>query len=306
MALNPTWVQKALGIGLVLSVFWTSSALAHAEHGTEGGTPTVVTTLQKSIQLRVAKAAAYQFALSTNGKHNILVYGEDEKRPFLRLQGKTVQVDVHSAGWHRAQQPGGGAIPPALKENPNMTPNWVTLDESAAIGWYDPRLQQEDLASFNLKVNIDGKARTIEVARIETPDIQGFWRPEISSELEHPAFSAMVPGLSGNALMLIRTGQGAIAVLDDQGQAFLRLDSEGVWVNHKHPWSGDLGLFYAPEPNEDWVRVSTGTAVTYRDPRLKKTPKNRKQVSTWQVPLVILEGQSTLEIKGITRWQSLK
>ncbi|HEX4842439.1 MAG TPA: hypothetical protein VFV57_02115 [Limnobacter sp.] len=306
MAFNPTWVQKALGIGLMLSVFWTSPVLAHAEHGTEGGVPTVVTPLTKGIQLSVAKAAAYQFALSTNGQHQILVYGEDGTRPFLRLQGKKVEVDVHSTGWHRAQQPGGGAIPPALKENPNMPAKWVKLDESAAVGWYDPRLQQEDLTAFHLKISIDGKSKMLEVARVEAPEIQGFWRPQITEELDHPAASAMIPGLSGNALMLIRQGPEAISVQDDQGRVFLRLDTEGVWLNHKHPWSGELGLFHEAASSGDWVKVSTSNAVTYQDPRLKKNPKDRKQVSTWRIPLAVSNLQSPLEIKGNTRWQSLK
>ncbi|HEX4880611.1 MAG TPA: hypothetical protein VFV39_12240 [Limnobacter sp.] len=308
MVHKPGRVKKALGACLVLSAAWSGAVMAHAEHGSEGGVPTVITPLPATIELSVAKAAAYQFALSTNGQHQVLVFGEDEKRPFLRLQGQQVQADVHSVGWHRAQQPGGGAIPPVLKENPNMAPNWVSLGNSAAAGWYDPRLQQEDITSFYLKLNIDGRPKTIEVARKEAQEIQGFWRPEILEDSVPTGLSAMIPGLSGHAIMLMRTGSEAdsFSVLDEQGQAFLKLDPQGVWLNQTHLWAKELGLFYASDASQTWVQLSPGNAITYQDPRLKKTPKNRKQVSTWLIPIASNHSDKPLKITGKLRWESLK
>ncbi|WP_370262924.1 hypothetical protein, partial [Limnobacter sp.] len=258
MAAKQTWVQKALGACLALSVFSLGTlhpqqAFAHAEHGSEGGVPTVVSQLPKTVQLSVAKSAAYQFALSTNGQHTVLVYGEDQQRPFLKIQGQRVQADVHSTGWHRAQQPGGGAIPPSLKENPNMPARWVPLADDGTVGWYDPRLQQEDLLSFNLKLSVDGKIRQVEVARVEAPKMDGFWRPVVTHEPDHPNLFVMVPGLSGNALMLSNNGGQTVAVLDAQGQPFLRVGANGTWLKHTHGWAKDLGLYFEADPQQDWA-----------------------------------------------------
>lgn len=311
------WVKKTLGACLAFSFstliisagYQPHPALAHAEHGSEGGIPTVSpkAKLPKGISLQVVKTNAYQFSLATNGEQRIEVLGED-KRPFLRVDGNQLYADLNATGWHRSRQPGGGPIPERLKENPKQKPNWVLLDKQAGYGWYDPRLMNEEIAHFNLGMVANGKPINARIERVQPEPMAGYWRPALTTEPEFTGINALIPGLSGNALLLARmaNAQEEFQVLDDQNQAFLELRDNGVWLNSAHKWAQSTGLFFSQGHRESpWVKVSETGTVTYQDPRLGRRPEKISDTGNWAIP-VKLKGTDQLSVlKGELRWQHI-
>lgn len=311
------WVKKTLGACLAFSfstliisaLVPTNLAFAHAEHGSEGGIPTVSpkAKLPKGISLQVVKTNAYQFSLATDGQQRIEVLGED-KRPFLRFDGNKLYADLNATGWHRSRQPGGGPIPDRLKDKPKQKPNWVLLDKQAGYGWYDPRLMNEEIAHFNLGMVANGKPINTRIERVQPEPMAGYWRPTLTTETEFTGLNALIPGLSGNILLLARMGttQEEFQVLDDQNEPFLELRNDGVWLNSTHKWAQETALFFSPGNEESpWVKVSETGTVTYSDPRLDRKPAKISSTGTWAIP-VKLKGATELNVlKGELKWQRI-
>lgn len=311
------WVKKTLGACLAFSfstltlytIAPTSTAYAHAEHGSEGGIPTVSpkSKLPKGISLQVVKSNAYQFALSTDGKQRVEILGED-KRPFLRFEENKLYADLNATGWHRSRQPGGGPLPDRLKNNAKLPANWVLLDKQPGYGWYDPRLVREDLAHFNLQMVYNGKPLRVKIEKIEPEPMRGYWRPMLSTDTPPEGLNAMVPGLSGNTFMLSRfaTAADEFEVLDDEGNAFLELRKDGTWLNSQHPWANKLELFHEPgTASAPWVKVSDSGTVTYADPRLNSKPASPQKVGSWGVPVRVKGTSNQTLLKGELRWQTI-
>ncbi|MEQ9108223.1 MAG: hypothetical protein RLO04_12225 [Limnobacter sp.] len=311
------WVKKTLGACLAFSfstliisaLVQTTPAFAHAEHGSEGGIPTVSSKvkLPKGISLQVVKTNAYQFSLATDGQQRIEVLGED-KRPFLRFDGNKLYADLNATGWHRSRQPGGGPIPDRLKENPKQKPNWILLDTQTGYGWYDPRLVNEEVAHFNLSMVANGKATNVRIERVQAEPMTGYWRPMLTTEPEFNGFNALIPGLSGNALLLARMGtaQEEFQVLDDQNEPFLELRKNGVWLNSAHKWAQKTALFFSPGTSESpWVKVSETGTVTYNDPRLDRKPAKTSDTGTWTIPVKQKDTDKLNVLKGELKWQRI-
>lgn len=311
------WVKKTLGVCLAFSFsslliynpVTINPAFAHAEHGSEGGVPTVSakTKLPKGVSLQVVKSNAYQFALATDGKQRIEILGED-KRAFLRVDGDKLYADVNATGWHRSRQPGGGPIPEKLKEKPNLKPNWILLDKQSGYGWYDPRLVREDLTHFNLALIANGKPLNVRIERVVPEPMKGYWRPILTSEPKFGGLNVLVPGLSGNALMLSRmlSADGEFQILDDKGLPFIELRKDGVWLNSQHAWASGLDLFYSANTDQSpWVKVSETGTVTYADPRLDNKPQNLSEVGSWVIPVKLKNSTEQTLVTGELKWQTI-
>lgn len=312
------WVKKTLGACLAFSfctltistIALPEPAFAHAEHGTEGGIPTVSpkAKIPKGISLQVVKSNAYQFALATDGQQKIEVLGED-KRPFLRFEGDKLYADLNASGWHRSRQPGGGPLPDKIKENPNLKPNWIPLAKQTGYGWYDPRLLNEEIAHFNLALLNNGKPLNVRIERIEPEPMTGYWRPSLINEPEFEGLLAMIPGLSGNALMLNRMGiaENEFQVLDDENKAFIELRKDGVWLDSTHKWAQASALFFNKGSQETpWVKVSETGTITYTDPRLNQKPEKTSEVGTWSIPVKRKGGKEMNMLQGELKWQEIK
>lgn len=286
------------------------SALAHAEHGNEGGVPTISSKskVPPGVSLQVVKSNAYQFALSTDGQQQVEIMGEDS-RPFLRFKGNELYVDLNAKGWHRSRQPGGGPLPDRLKTKVRLKPNWVLLDKQTGYGWFDPRLMREDLPHFKLRMIVNGKPWAVTVERVEPEPMTGYWRPLLSSNIMMEGLNAMVPGLSGNAFMLSRllNEEAEFQVLDDAQRPFLELRSDGVWLDSQHPWASKLDLFYNPGTTAaPWVRISESGTVTYAEPRLSRKPANTREIGTWSVPVKKKDSSIVVVLQGEHHWQQIE
>jgi len=307
--------MKALGLFLALSFFalftfipnLSNTAHAHAEHGTEGGIPTIdgKARLPEGSSLQIVKTTAFQFAMATNGNTRIEVLGED-KKPFLRFDQQAVFADLNSTGWHRAQQPGGGPIPAFIKDNKKLKPNWVQIQSEPGYGWYDPRLMNESIAHFDLLLRQGKQTIKVRVERIEPEPMQGFWRPTQIELAEFDHLNSLIPGLSGNTLMVSRLGSADsnYQILDDKAEPFLELRADGVWLDTAHRWADALGLFYDKSAKEQgWTKVSASNTITFNDPRLAQRPAKTDAIGQWTVPVKRLDDNKVSRIQGELRWQ---
>ncbi len=308
---------KALGFILALSFFALSTfipylsnpAHAHAEHGTEGGIPTIMSKakLPEGSSLQIVKTTAFQFAMATDGNARIEILGED-KKPFLRFDKQAVFADLNSTGWHRAQQPGGGPIPDFIKDNKNLKPNWVQIQQEPGYGWYDSRLMNESIAHFDLLMRQGKQTIKVRVERVEPEPMQGFWRPIQTETTEFNSLNSLIPGLSGNTLMISRLGSATsdYQILDDKAEPFLELRADGVWLNATHRWADELGLFYdKSSKGKGWINISSGSTITFNDPRLAQKPAKTGAVGQWNVPVKRLADDKVSNVQGELRWQSV-
>lgn len=288
---------------------------AHAEHGAGEPIPQVAkdTKLPKGVSLEVVKSNAYQFSLATDGNQKVEVIGE-EGTAFLRIEKSKVFANLHSPSWFRAQQPGGGAIPPSLKEGSTfkkLPPNWKEVAEHSGYGWYDPRLLQEDTQKFKLKLSINGKVREIPVVRVAAPGFQGYWTSTITKEPAFDEITVLIPGLSSGALSVRRDTKAKqnYEILDDRQLPFIQLNAEGCWVNVQHPWFEKSGLFVKKSEavsSKGWARASTSGLITFQDPRLHVKDGEPKKPRHWKITVRVIGTEKMDTVEGDTEWVSKK
>lgn len=298
-------------------------ARAHAEHGAGEPVPQIAkgARLPKGLSLEVVKSNAYQFSLATDGKQKVEVIGDDGIA-FLRIERSKVFANLNSPNWFRAQQPGGGAIPPSLKEGDafkKLPPNWKEVAEHSGYGWYDPRLLQEDLQKFKLKLSINGTNREIPVARVAAPGFKGYWTSTITKEPAFEELTVLMPGLSSGAISVQRDlkAKHNYEILDDRQLPFIQLTAEGCWVNVQHPWFEKSGLFVKKEEalsSKGWAKASSSGLITFQDPRLHVKDSEPKKPRQWKISIRVMgsvKGQekgseNTDTVEGETRWITKK
>lgn len=306
------------GLSLLISLLalcclmgFHSISYAHAEHGAGEPVPQIAkgTKLPKGISLEVVKTNAYQFSLATDGNQKVEVIGE-EGSAFLRIEKSKVFANLSSPSWFRAQQPGGGAIPPSLKDGNSykkLPPNWKEVAEHSGYGWYDPRLLQEDKDQFKLKLSINDKTREILVKRVAAPGFQGYWTSTITKEPAFDELTVLIPGLSSGAISIRRdlNAKQNYEVLDDRQLPFLQLTAEGCWVNVQHPWFEKSGLFVKKSESvssKGWAKASASGLITFQDPRLHVKDSEPKKPRQWKMSVRVMGTEKIDTIEGDTKW----
>lgn len=295
-------------------------AWSHAEHGTGEPIPTIVNSrnLPKGVDLTVVKTTAHQFSLSTDGIQTVEVLGQGGV-PFIRIQKAVVSANLNSPDWYRAQQPGGGPIPARLKSGSNplkLEADWKVLAQQAGLGWYDPRLVDENQKSFKLTLRVNNQPYDVQVQRKPAPAFVGYWTSRILTEPDSTlGLSVLIPGLTTGAISLMRApgATTVVDVIDTSGKPFLRSAPQGYWVNVEHPWFKDLGLFVNTEQPEirqewgkQWIKASASGMLTYQDPRLKSPKVSNKSPRPWKIAMRELGKTDTEHLSGELLWQSVK
>lgn len=311
------WFSR-LAVGLLLMACLTlfhNASRAHAEHGAGEPVPQIAkgTKLPKGINLEVVKSNAYQFSLATDGNQKVEIIGE-EGVAFLRIDKSKVYANLSSPSWFRAQQPGGGAIPPSLKDGDafkKLPPNWKEVAEHSGYGWYDPRLLQEDKERFKLKLSINGKLNEVSVVRVAVPGFKGYWTSTISKEPVFEELTVLMPGLSTGAISVRRDlkAKQNYEILDDRQLPFVQLTAEGCWVNVQHPWFEKSGLFVKKGEAANakgWVKASSSGLITYQDPRLHVKDGEPKTTRQWKITIRVTGSDKVDTVEGDTRWVAKK
>ncbi|MDH4394785.1 MAG: hypothetical protein QE278_03810 [Limnobacter sp.] len=312
--------RNASRVLLSLSALWCivgfqGKSHAHAEHGAGEPVPQIAkgTKLPNGISLEVVKSNAYQFSLATDGNQKVEVIGE-EGSAFLRIEKSKVFANLSSPSWFRAQQPGGGAIPPSLKDGgayKKLAPNWKEVSEHSGYGWYDPRLLQEDTQKFKLKLNINGKVREIPVVRVAAPGFQGYWTSTITKEPALDELIVLMPGLSSGAISVQRDFKAKqnYEILDDRQLPFIQLKADGCWVNVEHPWFEKSGLFVKKSEavsSKGWARASSSGLITFQDPRLHVKDGEPKKPRQWKIAIRVIGTEKVDTVEGDTKWVAKK
>ncbi len=321
-------VRLTAALLLAIALSHGRQALAHAEHGTGEPVPQLASSskLPKGVDLLVIKTTAYQFSLSSDGEQDIEVLA-DNGEPFIRIRQRIIQVNLNSAHWYRAQQPGGGAVPARLKlgdEVIAMKPDWKPVAQQTGFGWYDPRLVDENLTSFKLALNINGTRHVVEIQRKPLAAFKGFWTSRLTRASQSVGLDAMIPGLSTGTIALTRAADSkqTFEVLDAQGKPFIRSAPDGYSVDVKHPWFKSLGLYVnvpdldpaadgttagkAAAANPLWVAASPSLMLTYQDPRLKAPNDNSKATRSWRIPVRGTSDGKTAQFAGDIQWRSTR
>lgn len=103
-----------------------------------------------------------------------------------------------------------------------------------------------------------------------------------------PASTAFSVGVyqSDRALHLSVSRGHTVVVLGYLGEAFLRIDPAGVWVNTSSPTTSAAGLLPKDAPASGW-RLERGRAsVVWHDGRVQQLPPHAQRAH-WRVPIVV-------------------
>lgn len=275
------WSKKAVIYGFFVFQILPTNLYAHGgSHGdTKGGVPTLGSTdhLPKGVKMSIVKTNAEQFVLATDGQQTVEVLDENLK-PFIRINQGKVQANLASQAWHRAQMPGGGLVPDAIK-NKAMAAKWVDVANQDGYGWYDKRLIDEQNTHFSVALKINGKITKLDVIRQAPEPLKGYWKAQVTEEPQWPWLSTILAGKSGQAVMLSlnKSTKHEIEILDHQEKPFLRIGPDGTFVNNTHPWFELINV--KASTGQGWVRVNESSRVHYTDPRLMDW-KNANDEST--------------------------
>lgn len=303
------FLQHFAAVSLVSLFCFSATAQAHESSDSGSGTPSISATFKQpaGVDLRVQQTTAYQFALATDGKHQVEIL-DDHGRAFIRLANGKVEADLNTAAWFRAQQPGGGKVPKLLMARKDLQPEWSQIAEQTGYGWYDKRLVEDPPKPFQLKMRVDGKVVSVPIRIAPKPVMHGFWQPEITQSPDLDV-TALIPGVSGSVIMLSQSlsAQKTLKVLDDKGQSFLELRPDGVWANQHHKWYSQLKVYGPSVGQEDWVKVSQGHTVTYQDPRIEASwPAKHNMKGHWKIQLLEAGSESPAFVEGEVHWQPVK
>lgn len=254
-----------------------------------------------------------------NRSGKILEILDTAGRPFLRIGPKQVEADVVSHDWKASlnpiERPARIAVPPK--------PKWRTIRKEPSYGWFDSRLDSEPilipkpvvavgkpvkLQDWVIAARLDGKPFGIQGQFVYQPAPQGSVQVVMrSAKALAPGIALMLASGVTPALLIQNRSAQTVSVLDAKGQAFLRIDSQGVRADTSSAaWQAASAVPAHPQQKAGWQKVSTAKNFSWLEPRLKyrgpapKDPAKPQTLGEWRLPLLI--EQQRIEVSGVYQW----
>ena len=259
--------------------------------------------------------------------------------PFLRIGPAGVEANRKAKTFYETYGPEGVPVPDAAQEatdeEAKSSPDWTRVSEQRSWGWFDHRLQTEDM---EVPEEISHAEQPTDFGSWEVPvklgdaetDLEGSYRYEpepkgtyVASTTSEPDGSEIITQLSqgyggATALLLQNEGEDPVTVLDGSGNPAIEIGPDEVRVNTSSPVgreaSRGIGEESAGSEGPQWVTVSGGSSFTWQDPRLSppggadqppgSNVDQSQEVAQWEIPLES-SGES-YKIEGVIEWQPLQ
>jgi hypothetical protein len=303
-----------------------------------GGNGDVMATLDTlpaglgQIKVELHKTLGPQL-LVENGTEDVMEVIGTDGVAFLRIGPDGVAANVNAPDWYRFYAVAGIPLPPrlmtlnTLKKSTKLAPDWKMVSRTPAWGWFDTRLDTEELKvpqkvrnsinptafkTWRVPVTVAGKRQFLSGAFQFMPRAQGFYQAQLNSpdEIAPGVFLQVLQGPTPG-FMLSNTSDHPVIIKDSEGSAFLEVTPSGVRANLRSPnWrqSGLAESSYMPKPlaagdGPLWQQRSTTPRFTWLDARAAADTKKAGAGSAaqhWEIPFV--HNDKVGKIQGTTRW----
>lgn len=258
----------------------------------------------------------------SNRSGKTLEIADEAGRAFLRIGPGAAEADLAAKAFHLSRVAGGGDVHPNTL---SKTPRWLPIAKEPAYGWFDARISTASIdipyavkqigkempfAEWRIPARLGEQAIELRGVFTYVPPTTGVAMAVMQSPnvIAPGVLVQMVPG-TVPAFFLSNSGPQTVAVLDDAGKPFLKIEPKGVWADIGSPSWRAASTTPVPE-GKGWRQVSKARSITWREPRaawggkLPKTMPASGELNQWRVPLAIGSGKA--ELRGINRWLESK
>ena len=240
-------------------------------------------------------------------------------RAFLRIGPKQVEADVVSHDWKASLNP----IERPARVGAPQKPRWRTIRKEPSYGWFDSRLDSAPiqipkpvvavgkpvkLQDWVIAARLDGKPFQIQGQFVYQPAPKGSVQVVMrSAKVLAPGIALMLASGVTPALLIQNRSAQTVSVLDAKGQAFLRIDSQGVRADTSSAaWQAASAIPAHPQQKAGWQKVSVAKNFSWLEPRLKyrgpapEDPAQPQTLGEWRLPFLI--DKQRVEVAGIYQW----
>jgi hypothetical protein len=288
--------------------------------------------LLKSVTVQLRYTLAAEILVENKGLQTLVIY-DDHHVPFIRIGPEGVEANLTSPAWYESRQPVGEPSLPR-QAHAGATPQWAQVSKTPAFGWFDRRVQIEDikvpdaianahqLASFSgwqIPVTLGSAESALSGRFVYIPPATGYFESRLRvSQLDSRTgvSVSLTPGRQPAVFISNNSGK-PVVVYGRAGEPFLRIGPDHVDANLNSPsWietaQTDSANAHVADPlaAPRWQRVAGGTRYAWVDLRVgyeKLLPPPAVEamhrsavVGDWKIP-VRIGGRMSL-IKGETLW----
>ena len=336
------WFSPALCcLLLALAALLYSPGIAAADHPNDTAVTAVLgeePSELENVTVQVQDTQGPQLIVENTTDDTLEVY-DAEGVPFLRIGPAGVEANRKAKTFYETYGPEGVPVSEeargATDEEAKSSPDWTQVSEQRSWGWFDHRLQTEDVeapeevshaeqptdfGSWEVPVKLGDAETALGGSYRYEPEPTGTYVASTTSEPEDQGMIAQLSqGYGGaTALLLQNEGEDPVTVIDGSGEPAIEIGPDEVRVNTSSPVgqaaSRGIGEESAQTEGPQWVTVSGGSSFTWQDPRLRppgganqppgSDADERQEVAQWEI-LLESSGES-YSIEGVIEWQPLQ
>lgn len=282
---------------------------ARADHPNEtevtaslGEKPSVL----EDVTVQVQDTQGPQFLIENNTGKMLEVY-DSKGVPFVRIGPEGVKANRKAKTFYQTYGPEGILVAKEARKATNKEaraePEWVQVSDQRSWGWFDHRLQTEDVAvpekiahdgeaanfgEWEVPVSLGDTETSLEGSYRYEPEPKGAYVADLTSE---PRLSEvetqLAQGYGGATALLLRNeGEEPVTVLDGSGKPAIEIGPDEVRVNtnssvgrEANRGAGTTGTTAgttsggeqqgrSAERQPQWQTIAGGSSFAWQDPRL--------------------------------------
>lgn len=243
---------------------------------------------------------------------------------FLRIGPEGVEANLAARAWYQTYAPG---MPVPASAGTGGEARWRKVHGAPSFGWFDPRLESGGVGEghdaggaggaagagrWSVPLRVDGEVVVLAGRFRREPEASGRYHARLTSasEIAPGVRVRLLPGRTPG-LLVTNESREVLAILDEDGEPFLRVGPRGVEANvGSAAWrrSGRASLAPAGDAaGPAWQRVSTVPRFGWLDPRAAAgagtaPPADGHAVRAFRIPLEL--GGRRLAVRGELAWRA--
>ena len=326
--------RRLSGLFIAVAGVFSSAVFAHGGESHDSDNVVAVLSdrseLPAGVHIQLRRTLAPQLLVRNTSDEPLFILDENG-RAFLRIGPDHVEADLGAAAFHRTNTL---MAPGAIAADASQTPNWQTVADSPAWGWFDLRLRDRRMA---VSQDVKDASRITAIGTWRIPVRLGDsaariagtfeYRPPVAGMLEarvintgRLAAHAIVKAMTGSArpgLFVSYRGDEPLVIYDDNGLALFRFADQNVAVNRRAPtWrlirpAGAPAALPSDAASADpvWARVSDTPSYGWIEPRLAAAAPNAPEagvtpIKDWHIRYRL--GEAHGHIEGISEWATIQ
>lgn len=306
---------SAAGFFVVLAML---PALVHS-HGAPGAVikarPDALPEVLSEVTVQVHVSVTAQIIVE-NDTEQVLAIEDANGRPFIRISNAGVYADKHAQAYYQVRAPTtGDRVPKEITESNDTLPaRWIKVNEGASWGWFDPRIDGDNL---EVPHEIEDAAQTARLSDWNIPVRYGDTETQISGGFFYEPLqigrlvSRIVSGTQPTADVQIGIVQGplpSLSVTNRGSDPVIVLDGDG----HPRFRVGD-GVYRSTASDNDnsqWVRIGGGHRHSWIEPRAAYSDRNPPaeviragkphKLQDWRISILV--GETQHQVRGEVYW----